>query len=144
MSEPTQNDRLTAMVDRLKAGEYRMTPQRRAVLKVLAESRRHPTAEEIHEVVRADFPMTSLATIYKTVTLLKELGEIVELRVAGRCRYDGRNPAPHSHLFCVGCERVVDAEVKTVHAVTEGLARRTGYRIIGQRIDFLGVCPECQ
>ena len=53
------------MLAKLKAHAFRITPQRLAVLKVLAESEGHPTVEQIHEKVKKDFPTTSLATIYK-------------------------------------------------------------------------------
>jgi len=138
-------DRLDVMTERMKALDYRMTPQRRAVLKVLAESREHPTVDQIYERVKADFPMTSLATIYKTVTLLKEIGEVMELNFSGgRSRYDGFNPSPHPHLYCIKCERVTDPDIETFEGLSEELSASTGYEIVGQRLDFFGVCPRCQ
>ena len=61
--------RYAALVDKLKQRGYRITPQRAAILKVFTESQDHPTVEQVYEQIKADFPMTSLATIYKTVTL---------------------------------------------------------------------------
>lgn len=141
----TPEERLDVMTDRMKALDYRMTPQRRAVLKVLAESREHPTVDQIYERVKSDFPMTSLATIYKTVTLLKEIGEVMELNFSGgRSRYDGFNPSPHPHLYCIKCEQVTDPEMDSLEGLSGDLSDATGYEIVGQRLDFFGICPRCQ
>jgi Fur family peroxide stress response transcriptional regulator len=116
-----------------------------AVLKVLATSEEHPSVEQIYEQVKADFPMTSIATIYKTVTLLKEMGEVLELGFSNEGnRYDGNRPYPHPHLVCVKCKRVVDLEIATLSELPQKVARRTDYRIVNHRLDFFGICPRCQ
>ena len=74
--------RLNHMLLTLKERGQRITPQRLAILRVLAPSEGHPSVEEIYNVVVKDFPTTSLATVYKTITLLKELGEVLELVVS--------------------------------------------------------------
>jgi Fur family peroxide stress response transcriptional regulator len=66
--------RLDELIVRLREQRHRLTPQRMAVLRILAVSEGHPSVEQIYQRVKADFPMTSLATVYKTVTLLKEMG----------------------------------------------------------------------
>jgi len=65
--------RIDQMLSKLRDHDFRITPQRMAVLRVLAASEGHPTVETIYERIRAEFPTTSLATIYKTVSLLKVL-----------------------------------------------------------------------
>ncbi len=137
--------RLDELVIRLRERGYRLTPQRMAVLKVLATSQEHPSVERIYERVKVDFPMTSLATIYKTVTLLKEMGEVWELGFSDDSnRYDGNKPYPHPHLICTRCKSIVDLEVATLSELSQEVARSTGYRILGHRLDFLGICPQCQ
>jgi Fur family peroxide stress response transcriptional regulator len=91
MVEP--QTRLDEMITSLKEQGHRLTPQRMAVLKILAADEGHPSVEQIYEHVKVDFPMTSLATIYKTVTLLKEMGEVLELGFSDDSnRYDGHTP----------------------------------------------------
>ncbi len=140
-----KKSRLETMAERVRGLGYRMTPQRLAVLRVLANSRKHPSVEEIYDKVKGDFPMTSLATIYKTVTLLKEIGEVMELHVGGgRNRYDGRRPEPHPHLICIDCGEIIDPDITTAESLPDEIVRETGYQIVGQRLDFFGVCPACQ
>ena len=96
--------RLAQMLSRLKANDFRITPQRLAVLRVLATGEGHPTVERIYETVRAEFPTTSIATVYKTVSLLKQLDEVLELGFPdGSNRYDGHKPYPHPHVICTRC-----------------------------------------
>jgi Fur family peroxide stress response transcriptional regulator len=137
--------RLNEMIANLRDQGHRLTPQRMAVLKILATSRDHPNAERIYERVKADFPMTSLATVYKTVTLLKELGEVLELGFSDDSnRYDGYKPEPHPHLICVRCRNIVDPDVNTLDRLAQEVTQTTGYQIMSHRLDFFGICPQCQ
>jgi len=137
--------RLDEMTTRLKERGHRLTPQRMAVLRILAASEEHPSVEQIYERVKADFPMTSLATVYKTVTLLKEMGEVLELGFSDDCnRYDGNKPYPHPHLICIKCRNIVDPEVAALSELRQEVAQSTGYQIMSHRLDFFGICPQCQ
>lgn len=137
--------RLTEMVSRLQAREIRMTPQRLAVLKILAGNTSHPTVEEIYEGVRRQFPTTSLATVYKTVSLLKSLNEVLELGFPdGSNRYDGSRPYPHPHVICTKCRKIVDPELVDLDDLRAEMSRKTGYQIAYHRLDFFGICPDCQ
>jgi Fur family peroxide stress response transcriptional regulator len=143
MTDP--NTRLDEMVGRLKDAGHRLTPQRMAVLTILAQSQEHPSAEQIYERVRIEFPMTSLATVYKTVGLLKEMGELLELGFSDDSnRYDGRLPSPHPHLVCVECRKIIDSGVYALDTWTDEVGLKTGYRILSHRLDFFGICPLCQ
>jgi Fur family peroxide stress response transcriptional regulator len=137
--------RLDELTTRLKERGNRLTPQRMAVLKILATGEGHPSVEQIYERVKVDFPMTSLATIYKTVTLLKEMGEVLELGFSdGSNRYDGNKPYSHPHLICTKCKNIVDLQVANLNELPQKVAQSTGYRIMSQRLDFFGICPQCQ
>jgi Fur family peroxide stress response transcriptional regulator len=137
--------RLDELITRLKERGHRLTPQRMAVLKILAASEEHPSVEQIYKRVQAEFPMTSLATIYKTVTLLKEMGEVLELGFSDDSnRYDGIRPYPHPHLICIKCKKIVDPKVATWSDLPKDVARSTSYQIVSHRLDFFGICPQCQ
>ena len=66
--------RLQQMIERLKGSDCRITPQRYAILKILASSSDHPSAESIHAKLIEHYPTMSLATVYKTINLLKREG----------------------------------------------------------------------
>ena len=143
MVEP--QTRLDEMIISLKEQGHRLTPQRMAVLKILATDEGHPSVEQIYERVKVDFPMTSLATIYKTVTLLKEMGEVLELGFSDDSnRYDGHKPYPHPHLICIKCKNIVDPQVAALSELHQEVAQSTNYRILSHRLDFFGICPQCR
>ncbi len=137
--------RYQQLVARLKKCDYRLTPQRLALLRLIASSQGHPSAADLYEQIKAQFPTTSPATVYKTLHLLKELGEVLELGFAhDDHRYDGARPYPHPHLICTRCHKIMDPDLDLVAGLEQELARRTGYQVVGHRLDFYGLCPDCQ
>jgi Fur family peroxide stress response transcriptional regulator len=142
MNDP--QNRLESMLTKLREHKFRVTPQRIAVLKILALSDGHPSVERIFDQVKRDFPTTSVATVYKTVTLLKELNEVLELGFPeGSNRYDGNKPYPHPHLICLKCKKIVDPDLASLDDLTQELILDTGFEIVNHRLDFFGICPEC-
>jgi Fur family peroxide stress response transcriptional regulator len=136
--------RLLELVGRLRAKAGRLTPQRLAILKVLTGSREHPTAERIYERIKTDFPTTSLATVYKTLTLLREMGEVQEVgRLGAKARFDGTTNQPHPHAVCTACNSVRDADIYEVEILCKKVSEETGFRISDYRLTFFGLCPEC-
>ena len=137
--------RLNQMLSKLKEHGFRLTPQRLTVLKVLAVSEGHPAVEQIYETVRADFPTTSIATIYKTVNLLKQLNEVLELGFPdGSNRYDGHKPYPHPHVICTECKKIIDPNLGSLKDLTNEVIKETGFQILNHRVDFFGTCRDCQ
>lgn len=137
--------RLEHMINSLRDTGHRITPQRLAVLKIMAESRQHPSVESIYRIVKKQFPTTSLATIYKTVTLLKELGEVLELGFADwGSRYDGNKPYPHPHVICTKCGAIADPEYSGMADMASAMAAKSGFQITHHRLDFFGLCPKCR
>ena len=144
-SHPGVASRLQQMVEKLRAREFRVTPQRLAVLEVIAASEDHPSVEMIFGQVRARFPTTSLATVYKTVALLKDLQEVLELGFPDRGnRYGGNKPYPHPHLICTKCGAIMDPDLSILHELTQEVAAETGFQILTHRLDFFGICRRCQ
>lgn len=138
-------NRLNTLFERLRARGCRLTPQRVAIVKTLLEHVGHPTVEQIHGSILRDFPTTSLATVYKTINLLKEDREVLELRFGEYgSRYDGRRPSPHPHMICVRCGEIRDADLDGVTELVARMAEMTGYAVTAHRFDLFGVCPACQ
>ena len=137
--------RFDELVAKFREREFRITPQRIVLLRLLATSQGHPSAAQLHKKVQEQFPTTSLATVYKTLTRLKEMGEVLELGFSDDDnRYDGNEPHPHPHLICVRCRSIIDLEVSLLQNLTRDVSESTGYQITSHRLDFYGICPDCQ
>jgi Fur family peroxide stress response transcriptional regulator len=137
--------RMDQMVSKLREHGFRITPQRMAVLRVLAATEGHPSVEMVYEIVRRKFPTTSIATIYKTVHLLKHLNKVLELAFPdGSNRYDGSKPFPHPHVICVRCKKIIDPDLQSLKDITRQVADETGFDILSHRLDFFGICGDCK
>ena len=137
--------RLDELIEKLRERDYRITPQRLAILNTLALSDGHPSAEHIYDQIKEEFPTTSLATVYKTIATLKEMNEVLELGFADDSnRYDGSKPYPHTHLVCVKCRDIIDPEMEDLEILPRQIAQRAGFRLVGHRFDIYGICPRCQ
>lgn len=137
--------RLEELIAKLRDRQYRITPQRIAVLKALLGNPNHPSVEHIYDQLKKDYPTMSLATVYKQVRQLKELGEVLELGFPDDDnRYDGMKPYPHVHLICQKCRKIMDIEYVRMDGIQDTVLQKTGYRWISNRIDIYGLCPDCQ
>jgi Fur family transcriptional regulator, peroxide stress response regulator len=138
-------ERLEQMIRVLKDEGCRLTPQRLTMLRILAKSEGHPSAEQIYEQMRAGYPTTSLATVYKTLNLLKNMGEVLEITFPSvGSHYDGNKPYPHPHVICTKCGQILDPKFEVMAGISQEIARQTGYKITHQQLNFFGLCPECQ
>lgn len=123
---------------------FKVTPQRLAIYQTLASTKSHPSAEMIFNELQPIYPTMSLATVYKTMEILKELG-LVQILNAGEdsFRYDARTDE-HSHIRCMSCGGVEDLEHVDQTAFVAQVAGKSPYKIIGQQFYFYGICPKCQ
>ncbi len=131
------------LCDVLREKGLKVTPQRRVIFETLQDNTNHPTVEDIYRRVQGVMPDISLATVYHTVRDLVEMGEVVELDLGeGKTRYDPCT-APHCHLVCLGCRRVVDIMNK-LGGLELSPAETCGYQIVRREVVLYGYCPECQ
>jgi Fur family transcriptional regulator, peroxide stress response regulator len=144
--DPKIHKRVEALGERLRERGCRLTPQRLALLRLLVSSNTHPTAEQLYQQLHEDFPTTSLATVYKTLAVLKETGDVLEVGFGNHpSRFDGNNLSPHAHLICRDCGEIIDImENRNLSEFSRQVTSRSGYRLISQRIDIFGICPHCK
>ncbi len=137
--------RFEQLMGKLRQSEYRLTPQRVELIRLIAASDGHPSAARLYEQIKVQFPTMSLATVYKTLDLLKELGEVLEIGLRDDSHYDGNKPYPHPHLICTKCQKIMDGELDTaVEAIVQEVEQNFGFQIQKHQLDFYGICPDCQ
>jgi Fe2+ or Zn2+ uptake regulation protein len=122
----------------------RKSRQREVILDVLKGTKAHPTADWIYHEVRKEVPNISLGTVYRNLRLLREMGEILELQYGdGKSRFDG-NPADHYHFTCQRCGKIYDVEEPLRKDMEKDIARKLGFTVTHHRVEFYGICRECQ
>jgi Fur family transcriptional regulator, peroxide stress response regulator len=141
---PFSQTRFEKLITALKERSYRLTPQRVELVRLIAISEGHPSAAQLFAEIKTRFPTMSHATVYKTLALLKEMGQVLEIDLRDDSHYDGNRPDPHPHLICMQCGRIVDAELELDLSAVRKLEQISGYQIIRPQIAFYGLCPDCQ
>ena len=119
----------------------KMTPQRIAIMDYLEGNTQHPSAAEVYKAVSRRFPTMSFATVYNTLRVLKDQGLVAELSLDPEKKRFDANPAPHHHLICVKCKKILDVARTFDLSLPEDDRRR--FRLIGNHVDFYGICPRC-
>lgn len=123
--------------------KLRVTHQREIIMQELSKCTGHPAADELYQRVKKKLPRISLATIYRNLELLSEAGEIQKIEISGRQKRFDWDLRQHNHVYCVNCHRVDNISLAPPTRVLRPEDNR-GYAITGCRIEFAGLCPECQ
>ncbi len=130
----------TDIIARCAARGLRMTDQRRIVARVIGDADDHPDVEELFARAARVDPKISLATVYRTVKLFEEAGILERLEFGdGRARYEDAERDHHDHLIDVNTGAVIEFVDPDIEALQERIAARLGYRLIGHRLELLGV-----
>ena len=128
------------IIARCAARGLRMTDQRRIVARVIGDAEDHPDVEELYARAAKVDPKISLATVYRTVKLFEEAGILEKHEFGdGRARYEDAERDHHDHLIDVNTGQVIEFVDPEIEALQEKIAARLGYRLIGHRLELLGV-----
>ncbi|MEA4827319.1 Fur family transcriptional regulator [Clostridium sp. JNZ J1-5] len=134
--------------EQLKIKGYKLTPQRRAVVNMVMQNKgNHLTAEELYDLVKKDCPEIGLATIYRTIQLLEEIGVLCKLNLDDGCnRYelvDQEESHQHHHLICKKCGKVIEVEEDLLDSIEKNVEEKYNFKIENHSVKFLGICNEC-
>ncbi len=132
------------MEEALRASGKRVTPQRRLILKALAEGGEHLDAAALYDRVRAYDSGVSLATIYRTLGVLTEMG-LVEGHHLGsdQSRYEVVDSGPHYHFSCLRCGKVIEFTTPWVERIVRDLRERRGIDAVRTHLHISGYCAAC-
>ncbi len=122
----------------------RDTKQREAILRILRNTRSHPTADQIYDEVRKAINNISKGTVYRNLQVLEEDGEISVLNINGtQSRFEVKQTS-HYHFRCEKCGRVIDLDEPVLFELDERVAKKTGFKVRYHQTEFRGLCGNCQ
>lgn len=125
-------------------GSLGLTKQRQCVLRVIYDSEKHLSANEVFAGARAIMPGISFATVYNSLRYLKNEGLIGEVQFgSGAHRYD-RNLTRHDHAVCIECGAIVDLKLALPPHVFERAAELTDFEAQSIELTVRGRCPKCR
>ena len=143
-----QKDDVGTFAEHCRAHGLSVTHQRLAIFAVLASSREHPSAEQLHRAVQRRIPTLSLATVYKNLEALKAIGAVADVNpLHEEGRYEAALPGtgagrPHHHLVCVSCKKVRDLHDSELDGLRVKNAQ--GFDVRAVRVQAEGLCPDCR
>jgi Fur family ferric uptake transcriptional regulator len=146
----TSTDRGTTQPHDRPAGQTgppqaRPTRQRRAVAEALGSFSDFRSAQDIHGLLGERGEKVGLATVYRTLQLLADSGEVDVLRSEdGESVYRRCSPTHHHHLVCRACGATVEVEGPAVERWTSAIADEHGYAEISHTLEIFGTCPDCR
>jgi len=140
---------------RFKRRGLRFTEPRRLILDILNGTTDHLSAEEIFLEVHKIYPGIGLTTVYRNLELLEDMGLVYKFQFGdGRSRYEmtasPQKPGHHHHLICTNCKRIIDYddfiddELELLKKVESALAKKYNFKILNHRMEFYGLCKDCQ
>ncbi len=123
--------------------------QRRLILDIVKSNPVHPTAEWVYQQAREEMPSIGIATVYRNLNALSNIGEIERISGAdGIDRFDG-NAAEHYHMQCCRCGKLIDLKAKDAEALEElRKVISTTFDVAGEDLTVTttllrGVCDKC-
>jgi Fur family peroxide stress response transcriptional regulator len=142
MSHSQKSDAL--IIETLRKKGYKATTQRITICRFTLHSRDHPSAQRIYDEVKKVHPTVSLATVYKTLQILREQGLIQELDLPeSQARFDSY-VEPHINLVCLQCGNIQDFDDRAAREMVERVTAKAEFTQTGQRIDIYGICKTCR
>jgi Fur family peroxide stress response transcriptional regulator len=120
-----------------------MTSQRLKILQELKKRKDHPTAEMIYREVSKDLPSITLATVYRNLNLLAELGQIQRFEINKEYHFDAHNEN-HQHLVCECCGFIDDIEEKKITDYALKNMIKKDFQVSKVNITYYGLCKKCK
>ncbi len=134
----------------LKEHGLKKTKQRVLVLEALAScGDEHLTAEEIYEIVKAEFPEIGLATVYRTIQLLSGLGLVESIQLGdGYVRYEigkigGSEAHHHHHLICLECGKIISFRDDLLDELEKRIKESVSFQVTNHEVKLYGYCETC-
>jgi len=146
-SAPDLALQVAAFAEHCRRSGLSMTRQRLAIFEALAATREHPSAEDLHRAVRKRIPHLSLATVYKNLEALRDIGAVSDVNALHEHgRYEAALPgtgagSPHHHLVCIHCRKVVDLHDAGLDDLQ--VSNPLGFEVRALKVQVEGICPEC-
>lgn len=123
---------------------YRQSRQRERILQLLKQTDTHPTADWLYEQLKKEFSKLSLGTVYRNLSILTDQGLVQKIHSGSTFNRFEANQALHYHLICEKCGKIEDFKMPAHKELDEQASRMTDFMIRKHRIDFFGICSNCQ
>ena len=121
-----------------------LTAQRIIIFQTFLSLNEHIGALELYSVIRKKYPKIGLATVYRTLQVLKEKGLVQERDFGeGMRRYENAKDSHHDHLVCIRCGDVIEFDEPAIEELQKKVARKNRFLAVHHRLELYGYCERC-
>lgn len=122
--------------------EFRKSRQRDAVYADLCSRTDHPTAEEVYESVKRDYPSIGIATVYRNLKVLVDMG-LARVVFTGTSDHFDADVTPHYHMYCTDCGRIYDIDIPEIPEIRQAAEALDDCDISSYSLVYQGICGRC-
>jgi Fur family peroxide stress response transcriptional regulator len=144
MQKITESDCIAQFVEHCKKSGLRITPQRCAVYKELLKSKKHPTADEMFQTVKQEFPNISFDTVNRTLLTFAEIGLVDVVSTKGGPRRFDPVMDNHHHFHCVNCGKIIDFYSEQYSNLQIPQNIKNDFTVFTKRVVLNGLCKQCR
>ena len=132
-------------IDVLRESGHKMTPQRMMILTSLRHARTHMTAADIHERVCKAYPYVDISTVYRTLSVLKDMRLVCETDMGGGdAAFEWVGAERHHHLICQRCSSVTEIDHKYLADLGARIVSDVGFQADLDHFAIFGICRACR
>jgi len=140
------SDKTEEMIKGLRSKGFRVTPQRELIMRIFQEQGdKHLSAEDVYEVLSTKGEQISLATTYRTLRMLVEMGILRELDLAeSHKHYELLDPNadPHHHIICLNCNKTIEFEDEEINRLGEMIAKKYNVEVVDMQFQIFANCLD--
>jgi Fur family ferric uptake transcriptional regulator len=133
------------LIEAIKQQGLRITPQRAIIFEAIEKLKGHITAEEVFQEVQQVNAYISLATVYRTLELLRDMNLVTQTNFGhSQAHFALKSHGPHHHLVCVQCQGIEEFSDEIFEMVRQQLLAGYGFEVHTEHMSLFGLCRECR
>ena len=120
--------------------------QREQIMDIFLKTEKHPTVNDLYELVRKKNPKIGLATVYRTMEVICDAGLARKLDFGdGTKHYEHKyKHQHHHHLVCLKCGKIIEITSGKIEEIQKKLAKKHGFTITRDTMKMFGICKTCK
>jgi Fur family ferric uptake transcriptional regulator len=134
----------TGVIEILRRRGLRMTPQRRAIVAEIMRTQGHISPTGLVRRVQGEMPGVNASTIYRTLSLLEEVGVLAHAHLEGGAEYHRAEEPRHVHLACSNCGAEDDLSIGETEEIADLIVDRHDFEPDLTHFAISGLCGQCR
>ncbi|TSA55083.1 MAG: transcriptional repressor [Planctomycetaceae bacterium] len=130
----------------LRSNGMLYSEQREQILDIFLKTENHPSINDLYDLVKKKHPQIGLATVYRTMRVICDVGLARETDFGGSIRHFEHKykHQHHDHLVCTKCGRIIEVMSPEIEKLQETLVRKHKFKAIRHRMEIFGLCQNCK